>query len=143
MVKNKKRPEPAKGIISVLPRRRSLVQFSFLHYDLERTEYCFSLGEIHDIRRSLEVFKDYNGKTWIELLRDRSTLHLHEVDWSATKEPKGFQNQAIEEAAAFQFALIGVNNQKARVFGIFEDPVFYIVWIDWNHQIQPSKKKNT
>lgn len=121
--------------------RQKLV-FSFEFYDLSG-KYCLSNFKQEDILLAIERLKQLNSKTLPELFRDKKVLHFHEVDWSRTAEKKGFPNHVVNQMSPFQFSLNGINNQKARVYGAYNNEVFYIVWFDFNHCVWPSYLKHT
>jgi len=110
---------------------------------MSRDDYCLSRWTSEQIRDTLRRFKELNAKTYAEISQQRAVYHFHSVDWELTREKSGFPDQALATMEAFQFALLGVNGQLARVFGTFYQDTFYIVWFDLNHRIWPSEKKHT
>lgn len=118
------------------------ISFSFRFYDETTKDYCISEWNKDKIALSLKRLKEVNEKTYNEMIRDKRTLHFHEVIWSETKKPSGFPNQA-NQLPSFQFELLGVNNGKARVYGALSNNIFHIVWFDFNHGIWPTFKKHT
>lgn len=128
-------PDPASKLDKI-----EKIKFSFEHYDLERPEYCLSCWSKEQIQEALKRLKEVNQKTHQELHRDRYVYHFHEVDWDKTDEKTGFKG-SLENP--YQFALLGVNGQLARVFGSYIGGIFYIVWFDLNHKVSPSHLKHT
>jgi hypothetical protein len=118
------------------------LKFSFEFYDIIQNKYCLSKWSEKDISTTLKRLKEVCEKNFQELFKDRSTYHFHSIDWTQTTE-RGFPNTKIQNLEPFQFALLGVNNQKARVYGAYADNTFFIVWFDLNHEICPSFKKHT
>ncbi len=118
------------------------IRFSFEHYDAGHPEYCLSNWEKEKILLTLERLKDINTKNLLEL-QSQYPYRFHEVDWSKTIHKAGFTNPVINSLPSFQFALIGVNGQLARVFGAYTEGVFYLVWFDLEHKIWPSPLKHT
>ena len=135
-----KSPLPT-GEASVLNRE---LLFSFKYYD-ERNDqqYCLSKFEKDQVRTTLERLKEVSKTTVNELRQKRQFYHFHEVDWRSTTIKDGFVNSELRLLEPFQFSLINVNGQKARVFGAMSHFTFYIVWFDLNHKIWPSFKRNT
>jgi hypothetical protein len=119
------------------------IRFSFEFYDTDRNDYCLSAWEQNQIRETLGRLKQVNTKSFQELNKDRRVMHFGEVDWGKTTEHRGFNNPTLALLPPFHFALLGVNGQKARVFGAYAGGVFYIVWFDLEHVIWPSFLKNT
>ena len=119
------------------------IQFSFRFYDTSSKEFCISRWGEEKIFASLKALQDINRKTYSELLGGKTVYHFHPVPWEQTDKKNGFPNANVNALDAFQFALIGVNGQKARVFGALARNTFYIVWFDLEHKIYPTWKKNT
>ena len=117
--------------------------FSFEFYDKTSTEFCLSTWTQSDIERALHRLQDISTKTFNEMLQSRKIYHFSEVSWEKTTKTDGFPDNGVKDLPAFHFALLGINNQKARVFGAYSTGVFYIVWFDLDHRIWPSILKNT
>src|SRR3990170_8870899 len=117
------------------------IKFSFEFYDSDYSEYCLSTWKSDQISSALKRMKEVNGKTFNELQRDNQVYHFHSVPWEETNKKNGFPNDKVNELEAFQIALIGINGQKARLFGGYAQNTFYIVWFDLEHKIWPSFKK--
>jgi|SRR6185436_8144090 len=135
--KNNKKTIP----VPELPKDETL-KFSFRCYD-ESGRYCLSKWEKSDVLTVLKRLKDLNTKTYNELQRNRSVYHFHAVNWEITTEKKGYSDVFLKNKEPFQIALVGINNQKARLYGAFERNTFYIVWFDFDHTITPSTLKHT
>lgn len=120
------------------------IKFSFEYYDTaENGKYCISCWRPELIKKSLKRLKEINAKSFHQLLRESRVLHTHEVDWKKTIGLTGFPDRRANNMSPFQFALLGINNGRARVFGAYSTNIFYIVWFDLNHTICPTKLKNT
>lgn len=118
--------------------------FSFKHYDTSsNTPYCLSEWAQTQIKDALTRLGEINKKSFSELLQQSRIYRFHEVDWSKTTQPTGFPGTALDQLSPFQFELLGVNSGKARVFGAYQNGIFYIVWFDLNHKIWPSLLKHT
>jgi hypothetical protein len=117
--------------------------FSFEFYDTTRPEYCLSSWNSSEILRTLACLKDLSTKTLAEILTQRRVYHFYETFWERTVEPRGFPDERANALDAFHFALIGVNEQRARVFGALSGHTFYIVWFDRDHLILPARLKHT
>jgi len=119
------------------------LRFSFEYYDTACDEFCLSRFKPDQIRKALARLKDINSKTHLELRAERHVYHFNQVEWDQTIKKDGFPDSRLEEWPAFHFALVGVNKQKARVYGAYYQGTFYIVWFDLNHEIWPSRLKHT
>lgn len=114
------------------------LHFSFRYYDLSCSDYCISRWNERQIRRTLEILKDVSSRTYEDLWRDRRVYHFAEVIWQRTTKPLGYEELGIENLPAFHLGLLGVNGQKARLYGAYSTGVFYAIWFDLNHEIWPS-----
>lgn len=119
------------------------VRFSFEFYDLTQDKYCLSKAEPLQVRRIMERLRQINEKTFAELNQAGAVLHFHSVDWDKTRERHGFPYAQLADFEAFQVALLGVNGQKARLYGAYSANIFYVVWFDLEHHIWPSFKRHT
>lgn len=120
------------------------LNFSFEYYDHTSSRYCLSCWSAEDIRNALLRLKEISMKSFNELSNEgRRVYHFGEVDWNKTTEKSGFPDPKVRELPAFHFALLGINSQRARVFGAYSAGTFYIVWFDLNHKVWPSFLKHT
>jgi len=117
------------------------LRFSFEFYDTSCDKYCLSSWSKEQIAEALKRLKEICDKKFNELHGDR-VLGFKPVDWTQTIEKK-FPSTKANLLEAFHFSLIGINNQKARVYGAYGDNTFFIVWFDIDHKIWPTFKKNT
>ena len=124
-------PAPAEGL-----------KFSFQFYD-KSDKYCFSCWEKGKIREALLRLRDISEKRLGELFSSREVLHFYPVYWSQTIEKNGFPDEKANSLEPYHFSLLGVNGQKARVYGALARDTFYIVWFDFDHKIWPVIKKHT
>ena len=125
-----------------IPPKEKRIKFSFRFYDISQNNYCISKWEQDKIAKALGRLQEISDKTYSELYRDKSTYHFHSVDWSQTRKD-GFPSNGANSLEPFQFTLLGVNGQKARVYGALSQNTFYIVWFDVDHKICPTLKKHT
>ncbi len=137
-----KKNKQASKLIVPLPSTQTL-KFSFEYYDLESDEYCISCWNKEQIRQSLLRLQEISSLSFNELRIGKRVYHFGEVNWADTAYPKGFPNEKLSALPAFHFALLGINGQKARVFGVYSTGTFYIVWFDLEHEVWPSFKKFT
>lgn len=136
--KNKIHYTVAKSEVS----RNLNLKFSFEFYDGSH-EFCLSNWSKGQIAEALSRLKEICCMSFQEIRSAGRVFHFHSVLWEETTQKNGFPNKKANTLEAFQFALLGVNGQKARVFGAYADNTFYIVWFDLEHEIWPSFKKHT
>ncbi len=133
----------ARPIPEPVPSTSVHLRFSFEFYDTSQDKYCLSHFTPDQVRETLARLKQVNENTLNELRQKKMVYHFHSVDWSTTTEPGGFPDRRLDELEPFQFALLNVNQQRARVYGAISGDTFFIVWFDLHHQITPSYKKHT
>jgi len=119
------------------------IKFSFRYYDTTCNDFCLSSWGSIKIAETLKKLQDINNKTYNEINSGRTTYHFHPVSWEQTIKKNGFPLTEVNRLSAFQFALIGVNSGKARVYGALYQNTFFIVWFDLEHTIWPSFKSHT
>lgn len=132
----------AKSLIPIPRELQGKIRFSFEFYD-KSSKYCLSDWQKKDIATTLTRLSEMCEKTYGEIMQSAKVYHFHPVDWSKTQEPDGFPSPKAMALEPFQFSVVGVNNQKARVFGAYSSGTFYIVWFDFDHKIWPSFIKHT
>ena len=123
-----------------LPENQKL-RFSFEYYD--GSKYCVSEWTKKDIKDALLRLREVCRMTFNDLRRGSRVYHFHEVDWNTTSEKTGFADPDVNQLQPFQFALLGINKQRARIYGAYSTGTFYIIWFDLNHSITPSLQKHT
>ena len=116
--------------------RKSLdrIRFSFSLLDREMPEFNLGapggadgFGWFLDL---LDCLKSVSSHTYVDL-KNSKKYQLHPVDWKHCNVKKPF-NTDDEQADYWQFR---INKSKGRVIGIKIDSVFYIVWLDRNHNL--------
>jgi hypothetical protein len=88
----------------------------------------------------LERFKDISRLNAQELTNNRSSaLRCHSINWDDTTESCfGFPGEEQLVDTPYQFSIS--SNEHGRVHGFFIEEVFYIVWLDPDHNLYPNKK---
>lgn len=114
------------------------LSFSF-RYFVDRPPFEVARGGPGYLLTLLERLRDLGPLTALELQTNRNpALRCHQIDWTATTERGGFAhlNSSIRsQAVPYQFSLSG--NAHGRVHGFFIGDVFYVVWLDPEHQLYP------
>jgi hypothetical protein len=113
--------------------------FSFKYLQSEHHKFSGNRQETAYWLTLLDRLKALSGLTAQELLINRSSsLRCHPIKWQDTSENGfGLPNEEQLVDTPYQFSLS--SNEHGRVHGFFIDQVFYIVWLDPNHQLYPSK----
>lgn len=136
-------PAPRVGLASFADTNKQKLKFSFEYYDNTCDDYCLSKWESSQVRDALIRLREICAVSFMDMQSQSKQYHFAEVIWERTTKPTGFPFRALDGLPAFHFALLGINHQKARVFGAYQAGVFYIVWFDLNHEIWPSVLKHT
>lgn len=115
-----------------LPENLLRFSFKYLHicekYPLKQCyEYIGSLFDRLKAVSQMQI-KDF-------ITSNSKSLRSHSHDWSTTTEPNGYSNlnEHLKECLSWQFSLS--SNEHGRVHGLLIDNVFYIVWLDPNHNL--------
>lgn len=94
----------------------------------------------------VEKLISYSSMTWGEIKRQthdngKSKHHIISVDSMCNEAVSRLVKRELEEYSdsIFSFAL----TNKLRVIGIKDEEHFHVLWYDPEHEICPSKKKNT
>ncbi len=112
-----------------------LVRFSFRYLEL-RDNFTAESQDGKYLCKLLERLKALSDMRISELTSNRSgALRFHPIHWPDTTEPEGFShlNEQLQSATPHQFAISA--NAYGRVHGFFIDNVFFIVWLDPEHNL--------
>jgi len=125
-------------------KQRSLpednLKFSFKYLNFDRK---FHIKDVTDgyLKVLLDHLKSLSSIT-VQVFRTNKhkALRAHTIDWQDTSEIQGFAclNEQLRQCEPWQFELCV--NEHGRVHGILLDEIFYVVWLDPDHQLYPSKK---
>jgi hypothetical protein len=114
------------------------LSFSF-RYFVSRPPFVVPGGSPTYLPALLERLRDLCTLTATELRANRHrALRCHRIEWADTTEPTGFAhlNPTLRaQAHPYQFSLS--SNEHGRVHGFFAGDVFYVVWLDPEHQLYP------
>jgi len=112
------------------------VSFSFMYYQDDKEKFSIRGRDVRYLEVLLRRLRDLSKLTVQEIVNNRSkSLRCHPIDWQDTTEPNGFgipnEDQVVVTAYQFQISA----NEHGRVHGFFRDNVFYIVWLDPDHNL--------
>jgi hypothetical protein len=115
------------------------ITFSFKYFQDKHSKFSCNSKDATYWLTLLERLKALSSLTAQELLVNRSSsLRCHPIKWEETSESKfGLPNEEQLVDTPYQFSLS--SNEHGRVHGFFIDQVFYIIWLDPNHQLYPTK----
>jgi hypothetical protein len=117
----------------VMPKGSS---FSFPYLQNDNQKFLFNDKDFRYFESLLLRLRDLSKLTVSEIINNRSkSLRCHLITWTETTEPNGFgipnEEQIVSSAYQFQIS----SNEHGRVHGFFIENVFYIVWLDPNHNL--------
>jgi len=116
-----------------------LVKFSFKYLSSTNTKFNYTSYSAAYFLEFLERLKNVSLMQMKDLLTNRSaSLRCHPIDWNGTSEACfGIPNEAELAAKPYQFSLSA--NEYGRVHGFIIDTQFFVVWLDKDHALYPSK----
>jgi hypothetical protein len=123
-----------------IPPKPSLsISFSFKYFQRDHSKFSGNSQAISYWLTLLDRLKALSSLTAQELLVNRSSsLRCHPIRWADTSENGfGIPNEEQLVDTPYQFSLS--SNEYGRIHGFFIDEIFYVVWLDPNHQLYPSK----
>ncbi|MBN2980096.1 hypothetical protein [Cohnella algarum] len=116
------------------------VIFSWQFFDREHKYFNCGNADQGWLLNCLETMKKVSGMKVVEFKVHRHKplrVHPHNWDHVSAKFPLNDELFKQIENDAYQFAL---STARGRVHGFLIDNVFYIVWLDPDHNLYPSKK---
>lgn len=93
----------------------------------------------------IEKLIGFEGMTWQQIQNasggrsSGTNSHFIDVEDLITEAKSRLVELNVYNDQLFSLRLTG----SKRLFGILEDGVFHVIWYDRNHEICPSKKRNT
>ncbi len=117
------------------------VSFNFSRLHCKESKFYFNDRETPYFLKLIERLKCISEMTRKEMtVVNSNSLRCHRIDFVKDKVSEntfGLKNQDIEDDA-WQFQL--TSNEHGRVHGYFILNVFYVVWLDPNHELYPGQK---
>ena len=145
MGKNKKPKKPKKQqkksgiVVPELRDKEPEMLFSFKYLDTDgNSKFAIEKCDQNHLSNLLARLRDLSKLKCMEFRTDRSkSLRSHRIEWEDTTEPRGFQllDQQLRDLEPYQFSI----SQQERVHGFLLDDVFYVVWLDPNHELYAWK----
>lgn len=113
------------------------LSFSYKFLQTNVDKFSFRSRDSSYLVAFLERLRDLSGLTALDLKTNRSnSVRCHPIDWADTSENGfGIPNEDQLVDTPYQFSLSA--NKHGRVHGFFIEDVFYIVWLDPDHQLYP------
>ncbi len=115
------------------------VSFNFRRLCEKQQKFCYTNKETNYFVTLLERLRDVCQMTKNEMTGiNRRSLRCHEIDFKNTdvsEDTFGILGDDVDDDA-WQFQIS--SNEHGRVHGYFVGSVFYIVWLDPNHELSPG-----
>jgi hypothetical protein len=111
------------------------ISFSYKYLNLEYGKFSINGRDFNYLSALLQRLKDLSSWQKLTLLTNGSkSLRCHPIDWDkVTESGFGFPNEDELVDIPYQFQLS--SNEHGRVHGFFIDEIFYIVWLDPEHNL--------
>lgn len=112
--------------------------FSFRYYQDDKDKFLIRGRDARYWESLMRRLRDLSKLNVDEIINNRSkSIRSHPIDWQDTTEPNGFgipeEAQLVDTPYQFQISA----NEHGRVHGFFKENVFYIVWLDPDHNLYP------
>jgi hypothetical protein len=115
-----------------------LLRFSFSYFNND-AQLCPRIFAEHYTQKLMERLKELSRWTLRRFTETRSSaVRNHFITWSDTARPGGFAHlpQQLRDGPAWQFGISA--NEYGRVHGLLVGAIFYVVWLDYHHQLYPK-----
>lgn len=112
------------------------VSFSFRYYQDDKDKFSIASRDARYLSSLLRRLRDLSQLNAKEVINNQSkSLRCHGIVWLDTTEPNGFgiPNEAMLVNVPYQFQISA--NEYGRVHGFFSENLFYIVWLDPDHNL--------
>ncbi|CBN58875.1 MULTISPECIES: hypothetical protein [Kamptonema] len=112
------------------------ISFSFLYYQDDKDKFSIRGRDAKYLASLLKRLRDLSQLKAQEIINNQSkSLRCHGIVWQDTTEPNGFglpnEDQLVNTPYQFQISA----NEYGRVHGFFSENIFYIVWLDPDHNL--------
>jgi len=112
------------------------ISFSFRYYQDDKDKFSIGGRDARYLASLLRRLRDLSQLISQEIINNQSkSLRCHGIVWQDTTEPNGFglPNEAQLVNVPYQFQISA--NEYGRVHGFFSENIFYIVWLDPEHNL--------
>ena len=116
------------------------IKLSFKFLTTDHATFKYTDRDVRYFSSLLERLKQLSSLQAADFHRYMESWRNHRVDWNDSRvSMSGFSIRGHEQldANAFQFSVS--KSEHGRVVGAFIDTVFYIVWLDPQHQTYPQR----
>jgi hypothetical protein len=112
------------------------VSFSFRYYQDDRDKFSIGGRDAKYLASLLRRLRDLSQLNAQEIINNQSkSLRCHGIVWLDTTEHNGFGIPNEDELVNMPYQFQISANEYGRVHGFFSENVFYIVWLDPDHNL--------
>jgi len=112
------------------------MSFSFRYFKDDNEKFSIRNRDATYLQALLLRLRDLSTLDAREIINNRSkSLRCHPIKWSDTTEPNGFGLPNEEQLANMPYQFQISSNEHGRVHGFFIENIFYIVWLDPDHNL--------
>lgn len=128
--------KPQSKIAPSQPKSPTSLGFSFKYLQTHNEKFSIRDRDANYFIILLERLRDLSTLTAQEVKMNRSqSLRCHPIKWRETTEPNGFGIPNEQELVTIPYQFSLSTNEHGRVHGFFIEDMFYIVWLDPNHNL--------
>jgi len=132
-------PKTEARIKPVLLGEQGTLCFSFKYLAKNHDKFSYSNKNSDYFSTLLAKLSDYSSLKRLELLSNRSSsIRCHPIEWIHTSE-EGFGFKDEEQLVDTPYQLQLTSNRHGRIHGFFIEAVFYVVWLDPDHLLYPTR----
>lgn len=116
-----------------------LVGFSFKYLEIAHQKFGLpdTAVKVNYLPALFDRLKQISSMNCQAFRQAGKALRSHSIDWQGTSEPNGYAhlNEQMQGCQPWQFSL--AREELGRVHGLWVGNIFYVVWIDHEHQLYP------
>ena len=112
------------------------VSFSFRYYQDDKDKFSIGGRDAKYLASLLRRLRDLSQLNAQEVINNQSkSLRCHGIVWKNTTEASGFGIPNEDELVNMPYQFQISANEYGRVHGFFSENVFYVVWLDPDHNL--------
>lgn len=112
------------------------ISFSFRYYQDDKNKFSIGGRDAKYLASLLRRLRDLSQLNAQEVINNQSkSLRCHGIAWKDTTEANGFGIPNEDELVNMPYQFQISANEYGRVHGFFSENVFYVVWLDPDHNL--------
>lgn len=131
-----RKPDPSGKIRAKPPKGKEEVRWCFRYFNPQHTKFNFSCCDENFLKKFLTRLKHYSRLKVQEIRQSRSrSIRSNPIQWEKTSESGGFGlHEQLGDDEAYELT---VSQSLGRFHGFFNGNIFFIVWLDLDHELFP------